>query len=36
MRFNLKGEAVKVRRDADLSGVEWLATALRGAIPTPA
>ncbi|MER6254657.1 tyrosine-type recombinase/integrase [Streptomyces sp. NPDC001584] len=25
VRFNLKGEAVKVRRDADLSGVEWLA-----------
>ncbi|GAA3380809.1 tyrosine-type recombinase/integrase [Streptomyces sannanensis] len=25
VRFNLKGEAVKVRADADLSGVEWLA-----------
>ncbi|WP_327174224.1 hypothetical protein OG599_02295 [Streptomyces sp. NBC_01335] len=25
VRFNLKGEAVKVRPDADLSGVEWLA-----------
>ncbi|MEU6604456.1 hypothetical protein ABZ922_05160 [Streptomyces shenzhenensis] len=25
VRFNLEGEAVKVRPDADLSGVEWLA-----------
>ncbi|MET7389857.1 hypothetical protein ACFYPT_35870 [Streptomyces sp. NPDC005529] len=25
VRFNLKGEAVKIRRDADLSGVECLA-----------
>ncbi|MGW3624089.1 tyrosine-type recombinase/integrase [Streptomyces sp. NPDC000880] len=25
VRFNLKGEAVKIHRDSDLSGVEWLA-----------
>ncbi|SDW92488.1 Site-specific recombinase XerD [Saccharopolyspora shandongensis] len=25
VRFNLKGEAVRVRRDSDLSAVEWLA-----------
>jgi integrase len=25
VRFNLKGEAVRVRRDSDLSSVEWLA-----------
>jgi integrase len=25
VRFNLKGEAVRLRRDSDLSGVEWLA-----------
>jgi hypothetical protein len=25
VRFNLKGEAVRLQRDSDLSGVEWLA-----------
>ncbi|WP_437087070.1 hypothetical protein [Streptomyces sp. enrichment culture] len=25
VRFNLKGEAVRIHRDSDLSGVEWLA-----------
>jgi integrase len=35
VRFNLKGEAVRLHRDSDLSGVEWLAEKIGRHIARP-